>query len=110
MNNISEQKLKQIVDESIEKNKTILFMKDEIASVKEEVASVKEEQRRQGVLQDEMSTNIQRILDALSVSIEKNEVTDQHSKKIENLEKNTDVTQQVLKSHVSDKSIHLSPK
>jgi len=96
MNNISEQKLKQIVDESIEKNKTILFMKDEI--------------RRQGILQDEMSTNIQRILDALSVSIEKNEVTDQHSKKIENLEKNTDVTQQVLKSHVSDKSIHLSPK
>ena len=96
MNNISEQKLKQIVDESIEKNKTILFMKDEI--------------RRQGILQDEMSTNIQRILDALSVSIEKNDVTDQHSKKIENLEKNTDVTQQVLKSHVSDKSIHLSPK
>jgi len=96
MNNISEQKLKQIVDESIEKNKTILFMKDEI--------------RRQGILQDEMSTNIQRILDALSVSIEKNEVTDQHSRKIENLEKNTDVTQQVLKSHVSDKSIHLSPK
>ena len=96
MNNVSEQKLRQIVDESIEKNKTILFMKDEI--------------RRQGILQDEMSTNIQRILDALSVSIEKNEVTDQHSKKIENLEKNTDVTQQVLKSHVSDKSIHLSPK
>jgi len=96
MNNVSEQKLRQIVDESIEKNKTILFMKDEI--------------RRQGILQDEMSTNIQRILDALSVSIEKNDVTDQHSKKIENLEKNTDVTQQVLKSHVSDKSIHLSPK
>jgi len=96
MNNVSEQKLRQIVDESIEKNKTILFMKDEI--------------RRQGILQDEMSTNIQRILDALSVSIEKNEVTDQHSRKIENLEKNTDVTQQVLKSHVSDKSIHLSPK
>jgi len=103
MNNISKQELKKIVDESIEKNKTIV-------SIKTEQRRQGDELRRQGVLQDEMSTNIQRILDALSVSIEKNEVTDQHSKKIENLEKNTDVTQQVLKSHVSDKSIHLSPK
>jgi len=103
MNNISKQELKKIVDESIEKNKTIV-------SIKTEQRRQGDELRRQGVLQDEMSTNIQRILDALSVSIEKNDVTDQHSKKIENLEKNTDVTQQVLKSHVSDKSIHLSPK
>ena len=110
MNNISEQKLKQIVDESIEKNKTIVSIKTEQRRQGDELRRQGDELRRQGVLQDEMSTNIQRILDALSVSIEKNDVTDQHSKKIENLEKNTDVTQQVLKSHVSDKSIHLSPK
>jgi chromosome segregation ATPase len=99
----------ELVDKGIENNKTILSLKTDVSELKTDVRSLKEEQHRQGILLEDMSDNINLLVEAVSPLLKKSEDMGDLNEKVEDSQDQISIVKTTLKSHIQNKKLHKSP-
>ena len=114
------QEIKNLIDETIDENKTVGTLKQDVSILKQDVGTLKqdvsqikstlsshgEELIRIGVLMEHTNSNVQHILEVLTPTIKKGELIDDHSNILEKHDSDILILQQVVKKHTTDKSLH----
>lgn len=93
----------RVVDAAIEANPSILALKSDVAQLKDET-------RRLGILMESTDSKIDQVLEAVSPLLQKASIVDKHSELLEKHSIDHDITRNALKNHISNKSIHITPK
>lgn len=126
--NINKVEFLNLIDEGIEKNKTIVELKADVAELKADVAVLKadvawlkrgfqrheielknlnERMHKQGILMEELRDHLKIIAEAVSPLLKKSESIDDLNQKLENNVDHIVVVESALKSHINDKSLHI---
>ena len=106
MLNMTEIQFKQSVNEVIDHNPTIVEMKSNVAELKSDVAELKTEQHRQGLILEDVQSNMRTIAQAISPLLAKSEKIDRLETHQVAQRDEIEVTQAVLREHIRSAKVH----
>jgi hypothetical protein len=95
-----------IVDKVIEKNTTILLMKDQQLRQGNDIRELKDEQHRQGIILEDIQTQVQAIAEAVTPLLRNSEEMPGIKYTLESHKQEIVMTQSTLKNHIHDPSAH----
>lgn len=99
MSGITEDTIRTIVREEIAAAPVVTTMRANIATLQDDVSALKDEQRRQGVLLENLESKMDTVLEMLSANLNVKQQVDGYEDRLQKLEADNDMVKSTVALH-----------